>query len=209
MGRRFGLLTRQSVQKGLDTLTRHKEILRAAEGTSRVDKEIIVAILRIETNFGSHTGKRPVLNSLLTMSIIENRRSEWAEGELAELLRICSAQRCDPLSIMGSWAGAFGIPQFIPSSYRRFAVDGNGDGAVDLFDFHDAIASVAYYLQSHGWERNDAVRARAAVYAYNRCENYVDAVFAYAGALKKGEARPVRGKPKDVRDHVKDREGRN
>jgi len=185
MGRRFGLLTKQSIRRGRNILATYRDDLRTAEKEYGVDREIIVAILRVETNFGSATGIYPVLNSLATMAVIENRRSEWARKELAELLAFCREQSRDPFSIRGSWAGAFGIPQFIPSSYVRFAVDGNSDGRIDLFSMSDAVASVASYLRSHGWEKGKPEQNRQAVYAYNRCDSYVKAVFAYAKALKK------------------------
>jgi hypothetical protein len=125
---------------------------------------------------------------LFTLAVIENRRSAWAENELVELLRILQKLNKDPFSIRGSWAGAFGIAQFVPSSYARFAVDGNDDGMVDLFDFSDATASIANYLKAHGWEKDRPEKNRQAVYAYNRCDNYVAAVFTYARAVNK-EAR--------------------
>ena len=186
--RKFGLLTRKSVERGQQVLKKNREILEKVEGLFGVDKEIILGILRVETNFGSSTGTYPVFNSLLTMSLIENRRSSWAEEELIELLRICKGQNKDPLSIKGSWAGAFGACQFIPSSYARFAVDGNGDGIVDLFDFHDAVASIANYLKRHGFEKHNSSKSREAVYAYNHCDNYVNAVLAYAKASKRKSA---------------------
>ena len=85
----------------------------------------------------------------------------------------------------GSWAGAFGIPQFVPSSYVKYGADGNGDGAVDLYNLADALASMANYLRSFGWSDQDPVKKKEAVYAYNHCDNYVQAVFAYARALKR------------------------
>ncbi len=185
MSRRFGLLTKRSIKRGRSVLATYRDVLRSAEKDYGVDKEIIVAILRVETNFGSATGVYPVLNSLATMAVIENRRSEWARGELAELLALCREQERDPFSIRGSWAGAFGISQFIPSSYVKFAVDGNSDGRIDLFTMSDAVASVANYLKSHGWERGKPEENRRAVYSYNHCDSYVKAVFAYAKALRK------------------------
>lgn len=185
MSKKFGLLTSKSIDQGVRVLTRHRATLEAVEAAFGVDKEILVAILRIETNFGGYTGSYPVFNSLLTRAVIENRRSQWAEEELTYLLRFTREQGRDPLSIKGSWAGAFGIPQFIPSSYVRFAVDGNGDGLVNLYDFTDAVASVANYLRAHGWERGNREQSWNAVYAYNHCDNYVEAVFAYARATKK------------------------
>jgi membrane-bound lytic murein transglycosylase B len=185
LGRRFGLLTKRSIKRGKNMLAAYGDALRSAEKTYGVQKEIIVAILRVETNFGAATGVYPVLNSLVTMAVIENRRSEWARKEVAELLTICKEQDRDPFSIRGSWAGAFGISQFIPSSYVKFAVDGNGDGRIDLLTMGDAVASVANYLKSHGWEKDDQRLKWQAVYAYNHCDSYVKAVFAYAKAMTK------------------------
>ncbi len=183
-GRKFGLLTKKSIKQGQTVLEENRELLNKTEEAFGVEKEIILGILRVETNFGTSTGKYSVFNSLLSMALIENRRSSWAEAELIELLAICKEQNKDPLSLKGSWAGAFGISQFVPTSYAKFAVDGNSDGAIDLFDLHDAIASIANYLKSHGYEKNNPDRNREAIYAYNRCDDYVKAIFAYAKALK-------------------------
>jgi membrane-bound lytic murein transglycosylase B len=185
LSKKFGLLSKSSVNRGKGVLTRYSTSLKNAEQTYGVPKEIIVAILRVETNFGSFTGAYPILNSLATMAIIENRRTDWARKEVAELLKMCKAQQRDPFSIRGSWAGAFGISQFIPSSYMNYAVDGNGDGAIDLLTMSDALASVANYLSLHGWSQDDSAGKWRAVYAYNHCDNYVRAVFAYAKALMK------------------------
>jgi membrane-bound lytic murein transglycosylase B len=182
--RKFGLLTKKSIQRGQLILRENREVFKKVEETYGVEKEIILGILRVETNFGATTGRYIVFNSLLSMTLIENRRSSWAEAELIELLSICKAQNRDPLSVKGSWAGAFGICQFVPTSYVKFAVDGNSDGAIDLFDFQDAVASIANYLKSHGFEVNKTVSNREAVYAYNHCDNYVKAIFAYAKALE-------------------------
>lgn len=182
--RKFGLLTKKSIQRGQLALRENKEIFNTIEEAFGVDKEIILGILRVETNFGSHTGSYAIFNSLLSMTLIENRRSSWAEAELIELLCICKEQNKDPLSIKGSWAGAFGISQFVPTSYAKFAIDGNNDGTIDLFNFHDAIASIANYLKSHGYEKNSPISNREAIYAYNHCDDYVKAIFAYAEALK-------------------------
>ncbi len=184
MSRRFGLLTKSSIERGQRILGEHRDALEEVERSFGVEKEVVVAILRIETDFGRSTGRYPVFNSLLTMALVENRRSAWAEKELIEFLRICREQNKDPFSVKGSWAGAFGICQFIPSSYVRFAVDGNGDGVVDLFDFRDAVASIANYLKVHGWESGRIEAMRQAIYAYNHCDSYVEAVLAYAKATK-------------------------
>lgn len=183
-GSRFGLLTKKSIEQGREVLARHNAYFKDAERVYGVDREVIAAILRVETNFGSVTGIYPVLNSLTTLVVVENRRSEWAQSQVIKFLKICRDQEKDPFSIRGSWAGAFGISQFIPSSYLRYAVDGDGDGVVDLFNWSDAIASIANYLKVHGWEKDKPDRKRQAVFSYNHCDNYVNAVLAYAGALK-------------------------
>jgi len=189
-GKKFGLFTKESIDRGRKVITDNREVLARIEQTYGVDKETIIAILRIETNFNRYVGKYPILNSLLTLVLLENKRSTWAEEELTELLRISRSLGKDPLSIKGSWAGAFGMAQFIPSSYTKYAVDGNNDGTIDLFDFTDATASIANYLSAHGWEKDSPDRNWKAVYAYNHCDEYVKAVFAYAkslaGPAKKG-----------------------
>ena len=184
-GRRFGLLTKMSVKQGKKVLSDNEVILRKIEAAYGVGREILVAILRIETNFGRFVGNVPIFNSLLTMALIENRRSDWAGEELGHLLQFCREQNKDPLSIKGSWAGAFGFPQFVPSSYVKYAVDGNDDGIVDLHNLTDALASMANYLKSFGWSLKDPAKKKEALYAYNRCENYVQAVLVYARALKR------------------------
>jgi len=146
---------------------------------------VVVAIYRLETNLGGDSGKYLVFNGLFTLAVLENRRSAWAEKELLNLLIFCKKNNRDPFSIYGSWAGAFGICQFIPSSVLKYAVDGDGDGNVDLNNFSDAMSSIANYLKSNGWERGNLRRKKQAVWAYNHCDNYVKAVFAYANACKK------------------------
>ncbi len=180
----FGLLTKRSLKLGSDFLKTHERLLRNLENEYGVEKEILAAVVRIETNFGANTGKYLIFNSLLSMILIENRRTSWAEEELKQLLMFSKEQRKDPLTIKGSWAGAFGICQFVPSSYVKFALDGDGDGYVDLFNTHDALASIANYLKCHGYNKESTDTRRAAIYAYNHCDNYVDAVLAYAKALE-------------------------
>jgi membrane-bound lytic murein transglycosylase B len=183
--RRFGLFTKKSVKEGGAVLQANRSLLQKIEAAYGVDREVLVAILRVETNFGRAKGRLPVFNSLLTLVLVENRRSAWAEGELEQLLLLSREQDRDPLSIKGSWAGAFGLPQFIPSSYRKYGADGNRDGRVDLDNLPDSFASIANYLKAFGWDRQDPSKKKEAVYAYNHCDNYVQAVFDYARALKR------------------------
>jgi membrane-bound lytic murein transglycosylase B len=188
-GKKFGLLTKKSIERGRKVIIDNQEVLARVEKDYGVDKEIVIAILRVESNFSRYAGRYPIFNSLLTLALIENRRSAWAEAELTELLSISRRLDKDPLAFKGSWAGAFGMAQFIPSSYTKYAVDGNNDGIVDLFDFSDASTSIANYLVAHGWEKNSPEKNWKAVYAYNHCDEYVKAIFAYAKALKASSSR--------------------
>jgi len=179
----FGLLGKKSVARGRRILSDHYGFFKKLESLYGVEKEAIVAIFRVETNLGTYTGTYSVFNSFFTMATLPNRRSEWAEKELVQLLVICRNEGKDPLSIKGSWAGAFGLCQFVPSSFLTYAVNGDGGGGVDLFNFFDAMASIANYLKQNGWQNHSVVLKKKAIFAYNHCDNYVEAVLAYAKAM--------------------------
>ncbi|HOP85902.1 MAG TPA: lytic murein transglycosylase [Syntrophorhabdaceae bacterium] len=184
MDAKFGLLSKRSIKKGKILLKEKSEILNRIQLLFGVDKEILVAIYRLETNFGSYTGRYSVFNSLLTLTLIENRRCKWAEDELVNFIILCKAHKKDLFAIKGSWAGAFGLCQFVPTAFLEHAVDGDGNGTIDLFDFNDAMASIANYLKNHGWESGDIEKKKKAIWYYNRCNSYVKAVFLYADAIK-------------------------
>ncbi|MFA5098947.1 MAG: lytic murein transglycosylase [Candidatus Paceibacterota bacterium] len=181
----FGLLNFLSLWRGRSVLKNNSDVFSGIEKRYEVEKEALAAIFRIETNFGENTGKYRTFNALLTFSVLKNRRSEWAEKELANLLLLSFRNQLDVLGIHGSWAGAFGLCQFVPTSFLAYAVDGNGDGRADLFVFEDAMASAANYLRRHGWKNGDVEKKKKAIFAYNRSEEYVKAVLAYAEAVKK------------------------
>jgi membrane-bound lytic murein transglycosylase B len=186
--RKFGLFTPASIERGRQVIRENAAALQEIESLFGVEKEVLVAVYRLETNFGRYTGDRSVFNSLLTLAVIENRRSAWAEKEWINLMVLSRKRALDPLSIKGSWAGAFGLVQFVPSSYLNYAVDGNRDGQVDLFNVVDALASVANYLKLSGWDKSSVAKQGKAIYAYNHCDNYVKAVQAYAEATRKAHA---------------------
>ncbi len=107
------------------------------------------------------------------------RKSKWAIKELKSLQKIDARGIIDVTALNGSWAGAFGYPQFLPSSYNRLAIDGNGDGLIDLYNFADASHSIGNYLKKNGWSKKSS-KQRKAVRAYNNSDAYVDAVFTLA-----------------------------
>lgn len=181
---RFGLLTKESVARGRRVIEENLDALRKVEVLFGVDKEVLVAVYRLETNLGRYLGEYHIFNSLLTLAVIENRRTAWAEKEWVGLMILSRKNGVDPLSIKGSWAGAFGLCQFVPTSYLQYAVDGDGDGFADLFNVKDALASIASYLKANGWDKTSREKQRKAIWAYNHCDSYVKAVLAYADATR-------------------------
>ena len=181
----FGLLKPESIESGKKLIAANKELFEKIESLYGVPASYIVSIIRIETAFKEHLGKYGVFNSLYTMSMLSKRakRVQMANRELVVWVKTCKRNGMDPFAMKGSWAGAFGIPQFMPSSYIIFAVDDNGDGKIDLHDYPDAFASIANYLHRVGWKTGDEKKMRRAVYSYNHEKAYVNAVFAYAESI--------------------------
>jgi len=174
----------ESIQAGKEVLTQHFYLLDEVELKYGVPKEILVALFRVETNFGGNTGRYFVFNSLLTWIVGGPiKRAQWAMLEMCSFLRICRDYSLDPFDFPGSTHGAFGLLQFIPSSFLLFAVDADGDGYPDLFNPKDAFHSSGNYLSRWNW--TDPTGAKKAVYAYNHDWSYVRAVIGYAKEIKK------------------------
>jgi len=147
----------------------HAATLARAEERFGVPPAVIAAIIGVETFYGRFRGKDGVLESLATLAFDYPPRATFFRSELAEFLVLAEAEGWNPLEIEGSYAGAMGMPQFISSSYREYAIDFDDDGAVDLFDAPaDVIGSVGNYLARHGWRRGEAVVERWTPAASNR-----------------------------------------
>lgn len=147
-----------AVNGGVRFMDEHESALRRAADRYGVDPHIIAAIIGIETRFGTVKGNHRVIDSLSTLTVGYPRRSDFFSKELREFLLLASRNRLDPLVTKGSYAGAIGIPQFMPSSYINYSVDFNGDGVRNLVDdFEDAIGSVANYLKVHRWREGEPV----------------------------------------------------
>ena len=141
-------------------MKKHDAILRQAEEQYGVPVEIIVAIIGVETNYGGNTGSFNVVRALATLAFDYPPRSAFFRSDCRHLLLLAREQGIDATKLKGSYAGAMGLPQFISSSYRNYAVDFDGDGAVNIWDsFADAIGSVANYLQQNGWQAEQSVIA--------------------------------------------------
>lgn len=205
---RFGLLSQTSIKRGQQVLKKNKVILKNIEASYGVPCEVLVAIFRVETNLGSNLGQYRVFNSLLTLTVMVNRRSVWAAQELLNLLVLSGNNQINPFSIKGSPSGAFGLCQFVPSSYLAYGIDGNGDGIVDLFDFSDAMASTANFLKSHGWHNRNTGKQFRAILAYNHCENYAKAVLTYSKQVRQGHNRKTNTAKKNIK-HPKSGKGKD
>ncbi len=146
-----GLVDEERVEEGKAMLATHAATLARVEDAYGVDPATVVAVWGVESNYGQVFGKRPLLTSLTTLSCM-GRRQSFFRGELIETLRIVQSGDVAPDKLVGSWAGAFGHTQFMPSTYRRIAVDFDGDGRRDLVgSVPDALASTANYLKRSGW----------------------------------------------------------
>jgi len=151
-------LSKARVDAGVVFWNRHAAELARAESETGVPAEIIVAIIGVETYYGRTTGSHRVIDALATLAFDYPRRAAFFRGELREFLLLAREQNFSPMTVKGSYAGAMGLPQFMPGSYRRFAVDFDGVGGADLFaSTGDAIGSVANYLARHDWQRGQAV----------------------------------------------------
>lgn len=154
-------LTERRILKGVDFWQRHATALAEVQGAAPA---IIVGILGVETQFGEMTGRFRVIDALATLAFDYPPRSRYFRGELEQFLLLTREEAVDPLRAVGSYAGAMGAPQFMPTSYRVFAVDADGDGKRDLWDsWSDVIGSVANYLMQHGWRANEPVVVPAAL----------------------------------------------
>lgn len=159
---RARFLDRTRIERGLDFWDTYAPILQAAEERYGVPAEIIVAIIGVETVYGQHTGNFETLSALATLAFDYPPRAALFRRELEALFLLAREQGREPSSYAGSYAGAIGYPQFLPSSVRSYAVDFDGDGSIDFNDTPlDAIGSVANYLHVHGWQAHAPVAVRA------------------------------------------------
>lgn len=151
-------LNETRIAGGVEFWRQYAEPLARARDVYGIPPQVVVAILGVETRFGEYTGKYPVLDSLITLSFDGKSRQSFFRAELEEFLLLVRDERVAPFSVKGSYAGAMGWPQFIASSYRRYAVDFDGDGRRDLWNNPvDAIGSVANYFKEHGWRPEEDV----------------------------------------------------
>jgi membrane-bound lytic murein transglycosylase B len=201
----------EAIERARRYMARHSDALAAAETAHGVPSEVITGILLVETRLGTYTGNRRVLSTLSTMAALSDpavrqrfweqipperrissdrfaakadAKSAWAYEELKAFLRFTAREGIDPLTVPGSYAGAMGICQFMPSNALRLALDGDGDGRVDLFNHTDAIASVGNYLRHHRWRPGMARDQRyRVILRYNYSKPYAETILNIADQL--------------------------
>lgn len=157
-------VSERRIREGAEFWLAHRQELDRASVRSGVAPEYLAAILGVETYYGRLTGSYRVLDALATLAFDYPARGKFFRDELGQFLLLSREMKLDPLTIKGSYAGAMGAPQFMPSNYRRYAVDANADGHIDLWtNWSDVCASVGNYLKEHGWNPGEPVLSEANV----------------------------------------------
>ena len=164
-------VTNKRVKQGKSFLKKYRSTFKKVEKEYGVPSSYIAAIIGIESVYGGNVGKYPVFDTLSTLAFEENRRNTFFTKELAKFIRLSYNQKFNPKEIKGSYAGAIGLGQFMPSSYDGYGVDFNNDGKVSLQHPHDAIASIANYLKENGWKKHEKVATRVS-YEGKRFKKY-------------------------------------
>ena len=144
----------KKVSLGKKFYEKNSKLIDTVENKFNVDRELLLALMGIETNFGTYVGKMDILSSLATLSF-DKRRSEFFTNELLILLKLIDNKQIDYNTLYGSWAGAFGFFQFMPSTMKNYALDHDGNGYIDLKNNNDAYASASNYLNQIGWKSSD------------------------------------------------------
>ena len=213
-------LTSESILLAKNFLHKNITILGETEKRFHVDKEIVVAILLVESRFGENIGKRRVFPTLTSIALIDSpenlqnnyqillgidpeltyelvdrvakRRAQWAYQELKCFLQIIRNEKMDPLEVRGSYAGALGMPQFLPSSYKTYSLNSKSFEEW-LSSKEGAILSIANYLKSNGWKKNlSAQKKREVIWSYNHSEPYVETILQIARRIKPEASRRPR-----------------
>ena len=201
-----------SIRKAKQYMQKYKDDLIRTEKAFGVDRKIITAIMLVETGLGAWVGTRSTLNTLSTLAalmdpVVRERfwdlipdskkisrkkfekkaaaRSKWAYKELKAFLKYANREGFDPASIPGSFAGAVGVAQFMPTSILAYGKDGNDDGTVDMLNHADSMASIANFLKSHGWRPGQShKKSEKIIFHYNHSTYYVNTILKISRRLK-------------------------
>ena len=201
-----------SIRKAKKYMQQHRQELARVEKAYGVDRRVITAILLVETGLGTSMGTRSTLNTLSTLAALDNpkvraafyekipkdrriarkkfeksakKRARWAYAELKAFLKYAHREGLDPAQIPGSFAGAMGLAQFMPSSILAYGRDGNNDGSVDLLNHADSMASIANFLKRHGWRPGiSRKKAEKVIHHYNHSDYYVKTILKISSRLE-------------------------
>jgi len=204
--------SRKFIKKARKYMAEHKDAFARSEKKYGVDKEVITAIILVETKLGTYLGSKSIINSLSTMAALSgsgpreylwnqipgdrritrkefdkkaNQKANWAYRELKAFLTYSEREKIEAADVIGSYAGAVGIAQFMPTNILALAKDGNEDGRVDLFNHADAISSIASYLKHYGWKPGiNKKKAYKVIYHYNHSKYYVKTILKISDLLK-------------------------
>lgn len=207
-----GFATKQKIVKAAKYMARHKDVLDRVEKEYDADKTIITAVLLVESQLGTYPMKYLAINMLSTIASLSeaplqeriwnsiskkrkpkketflkraDKKSEWAYAELKALINYMDKEGLAPERVKGSFAGAIGICQFMPTNIPKLAKDGNKDGVIDLLNHEDAIYSIANYFKQHGWKSGlSRQKQYNVIYKYNHDNHYVDAIQKISDKLK-------------------------
>ena len=146
--------SKDKVQKGKRIYRKNKNLINIVDKEFKVEKELLLALMGIETNYGTYLGKMDIISSLATLSY-DKRRSEFFSNELITILRLIDQNKVDKDILFGSWAGAFGNFQFMPTTISNYAIDYNNNSIIELKKADDSFASAANYLNKIGWRKNE------------------------------------------------------
>jgi membrane-bound lytic murein transglycosylase B len=155
------IITSKRVKQTHKFINKHSDVLKKAEDLYQVPKEYIATFIGIESHFGSNTGKFSVLNSLSSLAFFKNRKQKFFKNELRELFILASKKGIKPNSLKGSFAGAMGCVQQLPSVHNRYGVDFDNDGKKDMWNMSDCIGTIANFLHQNGWENGKTVAVKA------------------------------------------------
>ncbi|MEC8838875.1 MAG: lytic murein transglycosylase [Candidatus Neomarinimicrobiota bacterium] len=184
-------ITEKRIKGGMNFFYDNKDLIEQVSDSLKVDKFLLVSLIGVESNYGKHYGQYSVFNALYTLIHQLPRKKKWAAKELSEFIILCHGNKINPHSIKGSYAGAFGFGQFIPSSFNYYAIDFDGDKIRHHNKWPDVLGSVANYLLKNGYKpnTNDYSKSSSAwksVFAYNRSNNYVGVIMELRQEIKKG-----------------------
>ena len=184
-------MTDKRLMGGIKFFKENSKLVMQVSDSMRVDPYLLVSLIGIESNYGKHYGRYTVFNALYTQIHQLPRKVKWASRELAEFILLCHGNKIDPHSIYGSYAGAFGFGQFIPSSFNNYAIDFDGDSVRHHDKWPDVPGSIANYLLKNGYKPDNddyskGSRNWKSVFAYNHSNNYVGVVMELRQEIKNG-----------------------